>query len=902
MNTISRDRTPERGEREPSARARENLVHGLVELQAEATPGALALECAGTQLTYRALDRRANQVAHRLRTLGVGPESLVGICLERSAGMLVGLLGTLKAGGAYVPLDPAYPQDRLAFMLEDSRARVLLTQSRLVEKLSSFTGDVVVLDSEPAGAEGESEQAPRSGVTPENLAYVIYTSGSTGKPKGVMLAHGGVAALFRWTVEAFTEEEFSAVFASTSVCFDISVFELFFPLARGGKVVLGENAFALPGAAASSVTLVNTVPSAMAELARTGRLPGSVRTVNMAGEALPRAVVQKIFARGAVERVWNLYGPTETTVYSIGGIVDPDGSGPPSIGRAIAGNRLSIVDGRFREVADDVPGELYIGGGAVARGYLGRPDLTAERFLPNPFGPAGSRVYRTGDIVCRRRGGEIDFLGRSDHQVKVRGFRIELREIEHALLAHASVREAAVVAREDTPGETRLVAYLAFEKGAVPLRGELREHLARSLPEYMVPSLFIPLGSLPRTLNGKVDRKALPAPSETRGEMSSSFVAPRDAVERKLAGLWEEILHVRPIGARDDFFELGGNSIHAARLFSRLETAFRRDLPPTTLFKATTVEDLARILAQRPEASRWKSLVPIQPEGSRPPLFGIHGGAGTILFFQGLARHLGPDQPTYGLQARGLYGEAPPHRHIEQMAAYYVREVRDLQPRGPYYLVGFCSGGLVAYEMARLLRSEGEEIALLGGINAMGPANPTLPGHRPSPAGTLESRISGHRRASHSMGPARKLLYYGLAAARSARSRSRNLLRKLRIEALIAARRPLPESLREGFFLSIADRAVAEYVPREIHPGPLVHFRAESIPSEPEYLDPQLGWTGYAGDGLEIHVVPGVHAGHRTIMDDPAVRILGSQLSEVLRRCQESAGSVGARRAARGRG
>lgn len=891
MSTLSRDRTHGRGEGTPSGRERENLVHGLFELQAERNPDAVALDCAGVRLTYGALDRQANQVAHLLRDLGVGPETLVGVCLDRSSEMLVGLLGTLKAGGAYVPLDPAYPQDRLAFMLEDSGARVLLTQSRLVEKLSAFSGSVVALDSDSGRVAGKRGEAPRSGVKPENLAYVIYTSGSTGRPKGVGVPHGGVAALFRWAAEAFTDAEFSAVFASTSICFDISVFELFAPLARGGKVVLAENALALSlGSAASSVTLLNTVPSAMAELVRADGLPLSVRTVNLAGEPLPRALVEKIRARRTVERVWNLYGPTETTIYSTAGIVDPDASGPPSIGRAVADTTVHIVDERFHEVPDDVPGELYIGGAGVARGYLGRPDLTAERFLPDPFGTAGRRIYRTGDIVRRRSSGELEYLGRRDHQVKVRGFRIELPEIEHALLAHPAVGEAVVVAREDTPGDKRLVAYLAFEKGVVPRAGELREHLTRSLPHYMVPSLFIPLRELPRTLNGKVDRKALPAPGEVRGEMSSPFVAPRDAVELKLVGLWEETLHVKPIGVRDDFFELGGNSIQAARLFSRVEKVFRRDLHPTTLFRATTVEDLARILAERPKASRWKSLVPIQPEGSRPPLFGIHGGAGTILFFQGLGRYLGSDQPIYGLQARGLYGEAPPHRHIEDMAAYYVREVRDLQPRGPYYLIGFCSGGLVAYEMARLLRSEGEEVALLGGINAIGPANPNLSRHRSSAGGALQSRIAVHRRVSLSVGSARKLLYYALAAGRSFRSRSKNLFRKLRIEALIAARRPLPEHIRESFFLHLADRAVAEYLPREIHPGPLIHFRAESIPSEPDYLDPQLGWTGYAGDGLEIHVVPGVHPRHRTIMDEPAVRVLGAQLSDVLRRCQDSGG------------
>ena len=858
------------------------LVVELFEAQAGRTPDAAAVEWpGGVGLTYSALDGRADAVAARLQALAVGPETPVAVCVERSVDLVVAILGALKAGAAYVPLDPTYPRERLAYMLADSGARVLLTQSHLAAALPTFEGESVALDLLDAE---KPATRPRTVVRPENLAVVIYTSGSTGKPKGVALTHRSVTAFLHWAHGAFSAPETARLLASTSVCFDLSIFELFAPLTRGGAVVLVRNALDLAGLPpAAGITLVNTVPSAMAEILRARALPASVRTVNLAGEALSGVLARRVHEVGTVKRLWNLYGPTEATVYSTGTLVAGDLEGSPTIGRPIANTRTYIVDLRFHPVPPGVTGELYIGGLGLARGYLNRPELTAERFVPDPFGEEGGRLYRTGDLARYRADGEIEFLGRADHQVKIRGFRIEIGEIEEALRAHPTVREAVVVAREDAPGEKRLVAYLAFGEQTARI-AELREFLRRTLPEHMIPALVVPLRALPRTLNGKVDRRALPSPGESRPELSATYVAPVDATEERLVALWEEVLQMSPVGVEDDFFELGGHSILAARLFARIARVFHRDLSPTVLFHASTVREVAGLLREKPSESRWSSLVPVQPLGEKPPLFCVHGGAGTILIFQGLSRHLGNDQPLYGLQARGLYGRDAPQTRFEEMAACYLAELREVQPDGPYFLAGFCSGGMIAFEMARRLLAEGQSVALLAGINAVGPGGYEHI-HRPA-AVALQSKVTRHRQAARRLGGSSRLLYWARAAARSAGSRASRQLRRTAARLFLWAGRPLPETMRDEFFLSLSYESIGAYRPQGVYPGRMIHFRAEAIPSESEYATPQLGWTGYAAGGLEFHVVPGVHARHRTIMDEPAVAVLAAQVATVLETAQ----------------
>jgi len=441
--------------------SRDACVHQLFEAQVERTPRATALICGTERLTYGELNRRANQLADRLHGMGVGPESLVGVCLERTPAMVVGLLAILKAGGAYVPIDPAYPRERMAFILGDARAPVALTQESLRHHLPAPDRGhrFICLDSQDEARGQSSLQNPHSGVTTDNLAYVIYTSGSTGKPKGVALEHGSAVAFIHWAKNVFPPEELAGVLAATSICFDLSVFELFVTLSWGGAVILADTALQLPGLSArGDVTLINTVPSAIAELLRLGGVPGSVRTINLAGEPLSARLAQQLYDLGTIRKVYDLYGPSEDTTYSTFVLRKPNG--PATIGRPIANTQVYLLDRHLQPVPLGVPGELCLAGDGLARGYLNRPELTAEKFIPNPFGDrSGARLYRTGDRARYLPDGNLEFLGRMDHQVKIRGYRIELGEIESVLAGHPALRENVVVARQDAPGEKRNVAY-----------------------------------------------------------------------------------------------------------------------------------------------------------------------------------------------------------------------------------------------------------------------------------------------------------------------------------------------------------------------------------------------------------------------------------------------------------
>ncbi|MCL4532020.1 MAG: amino acid adenylation domain-containing protein, partial [Actinobacteria bacterium] len=577
---------------------RDRCIHQLFEEQVERTPDGIAVEFGEERLTYAELNRRANQLGHYLQSLGVGPDTLVGVAVERSLEMVVGLLGILKAGGAYLPLDPSYPMERLAFMMDDARLKVLLTQRRLQDILPDTEAQVVLLDKDQTGGDDASEAPCSSGTQPGSLAYVMYSSGSTGRPKGVAIQHDSVVALISWARALYGPEEIRSVLFSTSICFDISVFELFVPLSCGGKVVLAADVLELkkwgPDA---DVSLINTVPSAMAELVRLRALPRSARVVNLAGEAPKNTLAQALYGQDGVAKVYNLYGPTESTVYSTVAVVEKGSTGNPPIGRPISNSRAYVLDSHGQLVPIGVPGELYIGGAGLARAYLNRPDLTAEKFMPDPFSSqSGARMYRTGDQARYLPDGNIEFLGRADHQVKIRGFRVELGEIESVLGQHPGVQDSVVIAPKDPSGDKRLVAYLVPSPDRMPNADELRAHLKAKLPDYMIPSAFVLMGALPLTPNGKVDRKALPDPDRSSLPLERSFVAPRTPLEEKLAALWAEILGIERVGVQDDFFDLGGHSLLAARLLARIRDAFGRDIPLAELFRGPTIEQLAALL------------------------------------------------------------------------------------------------------------------------------------------------------------------------------------------------------------------------------------------------------------------------------------------------------------------
>jgi amino acid adenylation domain-containing protein len=596
-------------------------LHQLFEHQAERTPEAVAAACGEESWSYGELNRRANRLAHALRRSGVGTEVRVGVLMDRSLELVAGLLGILKAGGAYVPLDPAYPADRLAFMAADAGIHILLTQERLREAVAVEGLRVLAIDADQGSIAAEPGESRPGLASPGDAAYVIYTSGSTGRPKGVCIEHRSAVELLRWAAEVFSADDLAGVLASTSISFDLSVFELFLPLSRGGAVLLAENALVLPFLpAAGEVTLINTVPSAMSELAA-GMLPPKVRTVNLAGETLGAELVERIYAHPQVERVVNLYGPSEDTTYSTFTVVER-GSRRVSIGRPVAGSQAYVVGRHGEAVPGGAAGELCLAGAGLARGYLGRPDLTAERFVPDPFGPEpGARMYRTGDRCRSLQDGRLELLGRLDHQVKLRGFRIELGEIETALVEQVGVREAAVLVREDLPGGRGLAAHVA--PAGLDIAG-LRSSLRSRLPEHMVPSAFFFVEALPRTPNGKIDRRALalrPLPERARED---AFAASRTASEELIAGIWSAVLGVERVGIHDNFFDLGGHSLLATQVVSLMRQVLAVELPLRSLFQEPTVAGLARLAEEARRSARAMAAPPIHPvlrDGALPLSF-----------------------------------------------------------------------------------------------------------------------------------------------------------------------------------------------------------------------------------------------------------------------------------------
>lgn len=574
-----------------------NAVHELFEEQAKTTPAALAVVHKQEQLSYANLNRRANQLAHYLRRRGVGPEVRVGVCLERGLELVWVLLAVLKAGGAYVPLDPEYPQQRLAYMLQDSNARLVITQQGLRQKLrleGSEALAVVTLEELQAELSHESDKNPAPWAKGQNLAYVIYTSGSTGQPKAVAIEHRSTVTMLHWAREVFTSEELSGVLASTSVCFDLSVFEIFVPLSWGGKVVMARNVLELNEVAGChEVRLVNTVPSAMAELLRGGGLPAAVRTINLAGELLSEGLVEEVYKQKQVERVWDLYGPSEDTTYSTYTLRQVGEAA--NIGQPIANTQVYVLNKRMELVPVGVRGELYIGGSGLARGYLQRPDLTAEKFVPNVFcgRPGGERLYKTGDVVRWWQDGKLEYLGRVDHQVKIRGFRIECGEIETAVKGYPGIEGCVVLPRNEA-GEKKLIAFLVCSVAGFEI-AQLREYLQGRLPGYMIPSRIARLDKLPLMPNGKIDRSNL-LKLDLQPERKAHAVSPRTPLEHQLSQIWSEVLDVENISIHDDFFELGGHSLMAMRIRSRVNKNLRTDVSLREFFRLPTISGMASVL------------------------------------------------------------------------------------------------------------------------------------------------------------------------------------------------------------------------------------------------------------------------------------------------------------------
>ena len=728
-----------------------SLVHRRFELQADRQPDAIALTCDNDHVSYAELNRRANRLAHRLIELGVRPDSLVGLFAERSIDLVVGLLGILKAGGAYLPIELAYPADRVAFMLEDAGAAVIVTQQHLSGRLPAIAATAVCVDD--GGLSAYADENPSSRGNPDDLIYAIYTSGSTGRPKGTLMTHRAVDRLFQSTQAwyGFSSNDVWTLFHS--VAFDFSVWELWGALIYGGRLVIvpyltsrsPEEFFEL--LRREQVTVLNQTPSAFrqlvqADLASGPPRPTQLRHVIFGGEALELESLRPWMDRhgDAQPQLVNMYGITETCVHVTYRPItraDVDGGEGSVIGVPIPDLRVHVLDARHEPVPCGVPGEIYVGGPGLARGYLNRADLTEARFIPDPFVPA-ERLYRTGDLAKRRSNGELEYLGRIDQQVKIRGFRIELDEIESVLCYHPQVRDAVVVAISATPDENRLVAYVVAN-APVPIVSDLREHLRKKVPDYMVPAAFVFLDKLPLTNSGKVDRNTLPVPDTADTIATEQYMAPVTETEKGVAQVFAEVLNIPAVGLHHNFFELGGHSLLATRALAMFRERFEIEIPLIALFEEPTVHGFSRWLDGAAERNgsvtqsrestadflpAWKCLVPTQSKGSNPPLFLVTGymdANDTVRILSNLIPHLGPDQPLCGLRPRWLDGRSPQYSSVAEMADEYLRELRAFQPQGPYYLLGDCVGGAVAVEIAQALKEQGEEVALLVLLDAERP-------------------------------------------------------------------------------------------------------------------------------------------------------------------------------------
>jgi amino acid adenylation domain-containing protein len=729
------------GRRTPIDQA-EACLHELIAAQAARTPDALAVVYEQQTLSYAALDRRANQLAHQLRALGVGPETIVGVCLQRSLDLVVALLAVLKAGGAYLPLDPAYPAERLQFMLQDSAAAVLITHETLAPLAVEQIG-LLQLDRDAAAIERQPATAPPVVVDPAHPAYLLYTSGSTGQPKGALISHAAIVNHMQWMQARFPLTAADRVVQKTPFSFDASVWEFYAPLLAGARLVLArpgghqDPAYLAELIATEQITILQMVPSLLRLLLDEPLLHecACLRRLFCGGEALPVDLVRRAQALLPATAIINVYGPTETTIEATFWECPPVAADATiSIGRPITNAYVAVLDDDLEPTPIGVAGELYIGGAGLARGYLNRPALTAEKFLPDPWSAQpGARLYRTGDLARYLPDGDLEYLGRRDTQIKLRGLRIELGEIESALRQHPAVRDAAVLVRADGTSGKRLTAYIvpgvrgqesgvreeSSEPSALAQRAPLqpsalRQFLAQRLPDYMLPAAFVELDALPLTPSGKLDQRALAQHAITRPQRPTKQLRPpRDEIELRLVQLWEELLDTRPIGVHDHFAELGGDSLRAVRLRALIEQRFGQALPLTAIFQASTVAELALLLREAQPDHPWSPLVALQPHGHRPPLFLVHPGGGTVLCYADLTRRLGPDQPVYAFQSRGLEPDQTPHTTIEAMASDYLAALRQVQPHGPYHIGGWSLGGAVAYELARQLDAAGDAAQLV---------------------------------------------------------------------------------------------------------------------------------------------------------------------------------------------
>ena len=847
-------------------------IDRVVAEQVARTPSDLAVIWGTQSFTYAELDARANQVARHLQSLGVGPGVVVGVYAERSLDLMAVVLGIFKAGGVYLPLDVTYPAERIEFILRDSKASVVVTETGMCVDASRWGAVVLLLDDLDTLVAGHPITTPTNAATAEDLAYVIYTSGSTGQPKGAAVPQRALVNVVWWQMHHATTLRRQRTLQFAPLSFDVSMQETFSNWGVGGTLVLPTGDVRRDPDALLKLLIdqqveqlftIFTPLQQMAEAcARLDVWPEGLKEVISCGERLViTSALERFFERLPGCRLQNQYGSSEDLIITSYDLTGPPSTWPrlPSIGRPIDNARVYLLDSHLQPVPVGVPGEICVGGAQVALGYLHRPELTTDRFVPCPFAddPA-ALMFRQGDLARFQRDGNIQFLGRNDNQIKLRGFRIEPGEVEAALSAHDLVAEAVVVVHEDDSGKRRLIAYVVAPPDPPDaLVPELREMLTRQLPPYMVPAVFIPIEAMPRTPSGKIDRRGLPTPEADRPSLVTSYVAPRGELEQSIAAIWRPGLGVDKIGRDDDFFQMGGDSLLAVRMMHETEDLLGQRLPLVTLFEAPTVAKLAALLGDSEWSPRRGAMVPVRGTGSKVPMFFV-----SVQSARELASHLDPERPFYALHPRGLAGYEPDTR-VEEMAASYIDEVRQVQPHGPYVLGGNCLGGLVAFEMARQLAAEGEEVAKTVIVECYAPG---LRGFKPR---TLDGRL--RRRVKLTLAYMEESRVGALLVS---------LWSTLHYRDRVRAKPMLDESsLRTIKRVQRSNlRALLAYAP-PTYPGAVTVFRGDR-----DHEDvPNLGWDSYALGGVEIH---DTHGAHDSVLYEPQVEGLAQKVEA----CLESAG------------
>lgn len=862
---------------------RNKCVHRLFEEQAATTPDAVAVVFKEQQLTYRTLNEQANRLAWHLRKKGVEPDTLVGIYLDRCTELIIAILAILKAGGAYVPLDPSYPEGRLRQMIETSDCRIILTQDQMISHLQIHGAQIICLDSDWAAISGESAESLPSITQPDHLAYVMFTSGSTGRPKAVGIPHRGIVSLL-FDIDYVDLAGHQTFLQLAPVSFDASTFEIWGALLHGHRCILFPHripdltilSHILEIYHVSCLWLTSSLFNFVID-----EKPEALKGVSQlltGGEALSGDHVRRALELLPHTQLINGYGPTETTTfaccYPIPRHLDERLRSVP-IGRAIAHRHVHILDEQLNPVPVGMPGELHIGGDALARGYLNSPELTRERFIANPFDPrGGGRLYKTGDLCRYLPDGNIEFLGRLDDQVKIRGFRIEPGEIESALGRHPAVKQVAVVAREDRLGERQLVGYIVRAHSGKAAAEDLRSFLKDRLPEYMIPSVFVYLDSMPLMPNGKINRNALPAPEGEQMELQPGYSPPVTPVEKALASIFAEVLHLEKVGIHDDFFKLGGHSLLAVTLLDRIQSRFNRSFPVSVLLQARTVKQLSELISTGGTDIPQSPVVLLREGGPAMPLFMLPGRGGHAIGFFHLANRLPPDRAIYGLEFKGLDGKAEPLRSIPEMAAYFIDLIQRIQKQGPYYLVGFSLGGTIAFEMALQLTKQGQDIGMLAMIAS------------PAPGHIRTSKYRLVRYALRSMdflalSFKEKLAYLSFKLRIDLKRRIRLWRQEYTLRASEGdAGRLLRKNIRK--VENSAYEAWFRYKSNTLYSGNILLIREADIDT-PLYrpkIHGLTGWERWVTGAIESHEIPSAHA---DILDEAYTGLIAEKITNYMR-------------------